>query len=229
MKTHSRYILLFTCLTVLFNFSSCKKKWSKPTEVSFKFQLNSNSNSGLIKFSDAYIMLNKTTVTGDRKQSPGHIDLEQTTNFPVSFSSSSPGAPIKFDIPQGTYNSITLKYETNTDQNGTSLQIKGIYTDSSGNPIPVLFIFSAGDNINIPAKNTSGGNDIVLVEGHPVSASIILNPNYWFASVSKSMMDNAELEDVGGVQTILITKDENDDLYGLIINRIKDGNQCVFN
>jgi len=228
-KTH-KYLLLFACLTAIFSFSSCKKKWKQPTDVSFKFLLNSNSNTGLVKFTNAYLFLNKISYTGDRKQSPTHIELQQQLNgLPINFSSGSASSALKFEIPQGTYSKIDIKYETISNQNATSLEINGTYVDSSGNTIAVQFIFPAADGITLTAKNASGGNEIVLIEGHPVTANITLNPNYWFASIPKSIFNDAEVEDKNGVQTISIDKDNNEDLYNLIVNRIKDGNECVFN
>ena len=230
MKKTTKYLFLLLLATAVFGLSSCKKKWKQPTEVSFKFQLNGNSNAGPVKFTNAYLLLNKVSVSADRKQSPPHVDLQQQlNNLALNFSTTPSSTVFKFDVPQGTYSNFNLKYETSTNQSGYSMLINGTYIDSTGNTLALQFVFSAADVMNLNAKNNSGGNEIVLVEGHPTTATINLNPNYWFAAISSDMLDEADQETINGVQTITIDFDTNDDLYNLIANRIKEGNQCIFN
>jgi len=231
MERVSKYVLV-----VLFSFgillsTSCQKKWKKPTGVVFNLQLGSNSASGPVNFTSGYMVLNKVSFTGERKQGVQHIALDQSysgTN-PVNFSGNATGIGINFDIPQGTYSQIDVNLETGTDTHGNSIQINGTFVDSLNHTYAVQFIFSAANSTTIRATNTSGGNEINLVADRPETATIIMNPSYWFAALSKSMMNKAEHETVGGVQTIQISNDENENLYSLIVNRIKDGNSVIFN
>lgn len=176
-------------------------------------------------------MLNKISFKGERKQGTQEISLYQqfSGNKPINFSDKAVGVGINFDIPQGTYSQIEITLETGTDIKGNSLQINGTYKDSLNNTLAVQFIFSAANITTMMATNTSGGNGIVLIADQPATATISINPAYWFASLSKSTMENAEHEKVGGVETIQISNDENEDIYNLIVSRIKDGNGVVFN
>ncbi|MGZ3863155.1 MAG: hypothetical protein ACXVPN_05065 [Bacteroidia bacterium] len=229
MRSSGKYYLALLLAILITGLSSCHKKWKKPTEVSFRFQLNQNSGNGQIKFTSASLFLSKMSVSADRKQSPPHIDLQQTVNSDATFFVSSPSPAYRFDIPQGSYSALNVKYETTGNQNSAALTINGTYTDSSGTTFAVQFRLSAGDVNTITAKNPSGGNEITLVEGHSANATIYLNPNYWFAASSANMMDDADVEIVNGVPTIIIDDDENEDIYELVVLRIKDGNECVFN
>lgn len=215
----------------IFSFSSCGKKWKKPTEVSFKFQLNSNSNSGLVKFTSGFLTLNKISFMGDRKQGQNHIDLNQSfnNNLQVNFSQTASSSGIIFDIPQGTYDKIEVQMGTDGDQTGTSLLIFGYYVNALNDTIALQFEFPADDAINIQAQNASGGNQIVLIEDQPSNPSVIMNPNYWFASVSQSMLDGATQNLILGVPTIVINDNDNSDIYELVADRLKDGNEIVFN
>ncbi|MBI4945499.1 MAG: hypothetical protein HY840_03755 [Bacteroidetes bacterium] len=176
-------------------------------------------------------MLDKVSFKGERKQGTKEVNLEQqfSSTMPIylSLNATSPG--IKFDIPQGTYSQIEIKLETSTDPSGTALQVNGTYLDSSNNDVAVQFTFSAADVTDIIAKNSSGGNQIVLIADQPATVTIIINPVYWFAPVSESILDEAAEDIENGVPVIQINKDKNQDIYNLIINRINDGCEAVFN
>lgn len=223
--------LTFILLSIaIFCFFSCGKKWKKPTETSFKFQLNSNSNSGLVKFTSGFLTLNKISFNGDRKQGQNHIELDQSfsSNLQVNLSQSITSSGIKFDIPQGTYSKMEIKMETDGDQTGASLLILGYYVNTINDTIALRFEFPADDAIQIQAKNSSGGNEIVLVEDCPVFPNVILNPNYWFSTVTQSELDSATQNIILGVPTIVINDSDNSDIYELVVDRLKDGNEIVF-
>ncbi len=225
-----KHLTLLVLTIALFSIFSCGKKWKKPTETSFKFQLNSNSNSGLVKFTSGFLTLNKISFSGDRKQGQNQIDLDQTfsNNLQVNLAQSAINSGIRFDIPQGTYNKMEIKMETDGDQTGASLLILGYYINTINDTIALQFEFPADDAIQIQAKNSSGGDQIVLVENRPVYPTVILNPNYWFATVPQSILESASQTLVNSVPTILINDNDNSDIYNLIVNRLESGNEIVF-
>ncbi|MGZ3866464.1 MAG: hypothetical protein ACXVC6_07275 [Bacteroidia bacterium] len=227
MKLFFKYITTSIALILAFALTSCHKKWKKPTDVSFRFQLNQNSNAGLIKFNHASLVLTKIYVSADRKQSPPHVYMQRSVNEKSDFFINSPSQAYRFDIPQGTYSSFNFKYETSNDENVAGLEVDGSYTDSSGATFAVQFVFSAGYINNLMAKNGSGANEITLVEGHSANGTVYLNPTYWFAPITGHIMNDADIETINGVPTILIDEDSNDGIYELVISRINDGNDCV--
>lgn len=230
MKTRIKHLTFLALSLAFFSLFSCGKKWKKPTDVSFKFQLNSNSNSGLVKFTSGFLTLNKISFNGDRKQGQNQIELDQTfsNNLQVNLSQNAIGSGIKFDIPQGTYDKMEIKMETDGDQTGTSLLIYGYYVNSINDTIALQFEFPADDAIKIQAKNSSGGNQIVLIEDQPSNPTVIMNPNYWFATVTQSELDSATQNIILGVPTIVINDNDNSDIYELIVDRLEEGNEIVF-
>lgn len=225
-----KHLTFLTLSVALLSVFSCGKKWKKPTDVSFKFQLNSNSNSGLVKFTGGFLILNKISFSGDRKQGQNHIELDQTfsSNLQVNLSQNTTGSGIKFDIPQGTYEKIEIKMETDCDQTGASLLIYGYYVNATNDTIALQFEFPADDAIKIQAKNSSGGNQIVLIEDQPSNPTVIMNPNYWFATVTQSELDSASQNIILGIPTIVINESDNSDIYELVVDRLKDGNEIIF-
>lgn len=209
--------------------TSCQKKWKKPTTASFNFQLSSSSGS-LTNFTSAYLNLNKISFNGVRSQGVQQISLDQQPgNMQVNYSQKASSTGIKFDIPQGTYSRISIDMVTSLDQKGNSLQVDGTYVDSLNKTFAVRFTFAASSVTSMLAVNSSGNNTVILVEGTPATATIVMNPTYWFSPISRKMMDSAEHEMINNVATIEISKDENESLYNLVVSRIKDGNSVIFN
>ena len=210
---------------------SCKKKWKKPASVTFSFQMNTNSSSGLVNFTSAYFLLNKFEYAGVREQGTTHVDFSKdfTPYSQININPTTPSSGIEFDIPQGTYDKIEVKcaIQEQPDTIPTFI-VNGTYIDTSNNPVPVQFIYDASEGFPIIAKNSSGGSQVVFVKDKSYSAKIIFNPKYWFEAIPKSMLDVAVTTTIGGVQTIIISEDYNSDIYQLVAGRIGDGNQLIF-
>ena len=67
------------------------------------------------------------------------------------------------------------------------------------------------------------------MEDKPSSTSIIFNPKYWFDVVPQGMLESATIVIESSVQTMIINDSSNLDIYELVIDRLKDGNQVFFN
>lgn len=220
-------------LLVVITFSSCeKKKWKKPTDVSFGFRLNSNSGNGLIKFSSGYFLLSRIDFSGDRNQgsSPVEFSKDYEPNSQIYFNPNVLSGSISFDIPQGTYTKIDMKVRTEEQQNNApTLIIYGTYINTISDTIAVRFEFTSGESFEIQGVNSSGGTEILLMEDKPSSTSIIFNPKYWFDVVPQSMLESATIVLESNIQTMIINESDNDDIYQLVVGRIKDGNELIFN
>lgn len=228
MKIIIKFLLVFVLSITLLWLNSCGKKWKKPTAVTFKFQLNSNSSSAWIKFTSATITLNKIYFSGNRKQGQNQVDLQQSyTNSITIFPSSSSGN-IQFDIPQGTYNQIDVKLEMDEDPTGASLLVNGYYINYSSDTIAIQYTLPLDKVLNMRAKNSSGGNEIVLIEDKPSTANIIMNPTYWFSSVSESSLYWASYSYINGVPTVLIDEDNEVSIYESVTSNVTGGNEVVF-
>ena len=92
----------------------------------------------------------------------------------------------------------------------------------------MIFDFSADDALKISAQSAIGGAEILLQEDKPTNATLIFNPNYWFAAISQSDLDSAVQSIIDGVSTIVISDDENADIYDIIVGRLEEGNKAIF-
>lgn len=222
------YFLLF--IAAVFFKSSCSKKWKQPTDVYFEFQLNSNSNNGLVKFSDGSINLNKVTFTGERSQDVKNIAEDQnfSDNQLVRFDLNSTSSGIKFNIPQGTYSKMNIDFAANANQTESSITINGTYINSVSNDTnAVQFQLLDNQIFNFSAKNSNGSSEINLIEGYSSTITMILNPNHWFGQITATMLDTSVVDNSTSEHTIFINKNENSYLYNLIISRINENNEAV--
>lgn len=221
--------ILFFSLLIVFLFS-CKKKWQRTAKTNVEFVLAEPANSDLINIKTGSIFLNRTEFVGERQQS-NNVSFtdypQQTINFTANM-----GSPlISYDIPQGTYSSISMEFELSKQSFGNNLFFAGVY--KSLNPtsglVPIRFELNEVVLFKSSAFNSNGGNEIVLLEKKTSNVQVILNPSSWFNVVSPNMFDTAYRTDVGGQPTILINDSVNSSIYNIVLNRLGLGTKIVFN
>lgn len=229
-----KYIYLKYCLVLIFVviLASCDKdkdKWKLPVDVNFKVDINrSPSKAGALVFTGGELVLSEFEFDGERMQGEDVYFYNSYENgLVVPFDPNVSNAELEFDIPQGTYTKIDIYFRAE-GYGDKSIIIEGYYTDSLGTSNPVLFEFEEVEIYKAVAKDISGSNEIILQEGVPYTAKIILDPVYWFQSVSTKMLDDAELVDVNGVPTILINDWYNEAIFDLVMDRVDEGSMVVF-
>lgn len=221
------YIPVIVILFSLFIIESCGKKWKETTDCSFKFDIAKEYGSNNMQFNAGYMILRKIKFTGDRKQGDD-VDFSNDIYTQTDFSTGNISAAVKYDIPQGTYTSIDLEIEVHDEGSVPSIQLNGNYINSVTDTISVLFQFFSGETFKIQGKTQSGSSQIVLIEGTSSTAQITYDPVYWFGTVTKNMLDNAELTNISGVPTIVISNDENENIFDYVSDRIDESNKAIF-
>lgn len=220
--------LVLSCLC--FTFSSCKKKWQETAKVNFQFSFVQPAATDHVFFNSGSIFLSRVSFSGKRTQA----DDVSFTNYPaktVNFSSYSGAPAISYDIPQGTYSTVNMDFELGKDNLGNCIILTGNY--NSPNPhvgiVPIRFEFNAGQVLSASAQNASGGSEVSLSKSNTTSVSVILNPVFWFASITPSTLDSAPQTNVGGQLTLVINPASNLNIYNNILSRIGQGTKLVFN
>lgn len=208
-------------------FSSCEKKWKRPTTLEIGFKLETDSYSSLVRFNEGSIYLSNFNFNGSRKQGSPEVELDKTLSSNEELSDTYSDAGFTLDVPQGTYTRIDFEFGADCDNTGSSVVMNGMYINSVNDTLYVKFEMAADENFKIRAQSTSGSEEIVFVEDIHKKATITLNPDYWFATISSSLLDNATITVIDDENVILISEDENNDIYNLIVNRMKDGNKII--
>lgn len=227
----SKFFWLPFIIAVVSIFSCGKKKeqWKLPTKVSFKMDIDrSASANGQLVFSNGSIRLADFRFDGKREQGDDvYFTKPFSSGLNIAFNANNTIAELNFDIPQGTYNKISVSFQSFSDTNNC-LSVSGIYKNPTGTDYPIVFEFKKTQYFSIVAENNSGSNQIVLDKDVAATATIILNPVHWFQIVPFGMFNSAALTNMNGRATILINENLNDNIYNLVISRLNESVKVIF-
>lgn len=219
MKQLKRVFYFIITASVLFG---CKKsELKKPTEVVFMVDINKEATmNGNLFFTDGEIVIRSLAFDGVRiKGDDVYFEKEFEGGLVAPFSSVSENNLLKFDIPQGSYTSIRIDFESE-QSDFQKIKINGSYKNSSNVIVPITVEVEIIEFYDKIAKNAQGTTTIDLVAGSPSKAIIRLNPVFWFSTVASTQLDNADVTVINGVATILINSTVNSDLYDLLDDKV---------
>jgi hypothetical protein len=218
-------LILF--LSVLVLVVSCNK-WKQPTDTQFYVDINRTPTiGGQLTFTGGQMILSNFEFEGEREKGG---DVSFITNYgsglTIPFDLTNTNPELNFDIPQGVYNRIALVLTTGSS--GEVILVEGTYAYNGGGTVPFRFIFADTEEFEIEAEDDDGGT-IVLDKDAISPAKIVLDPTHWFAPVPSSFFENATLTDVNGVNTIVIDKNNNEDIYDIVLDRLEETAAVIFN
>lgn len=222
---------ILVILLYSFCFYSCKKdKWDEPTNVKFIVDINRTPGlGGKLTFSKGTIVLENFSFDGDRVQGDDvYFSNSYSTGLNISFNSNATVGELNYDIPQGTFTRIKIAFSTYGSTNDNHIVIEGIFNSSMGNDYPIRFEFKAKESFSVISQNSSGSSEIILKKDNPMTPKIIFDPVYWFLPVSQNLLNNADIVDIGGIQTILINSSTNTEIFDIVASRIGDEVKITF-
>ncbi|MCF6366214.1 MAG: hypothetical protein L3J35_08435 [Bacteroidales bacterium] len=239
-----RKTILFSAGLFLLLFFSCDRNniLKVPVDLNFQFVLNDSkniNNSLLIKRGE--LIIDNFTFDGEREEGS---DVFFSKTFPEGLkmiSNSSSNIPeLSFQIPQGIYSKISVSFETLKIINADDMKntkdsypapcilIEGEYTNAGNEVFLLRFEFLLKEYFNIIATGQNENSSIVFNSEFPANAKIIINPDYWFQTITDTMLEEADVSGYKGpMPTILISYDNNEDIYSIVVNRIKDSVKIV--
>jgi hypothetical protein len=220
-----KYIFISSLLIAI----SCNK-WKKPSDIKFYVDIDKTSTlGGQLNFTGGTFVLEYFDFEGKRKQGDDvYFTKDFTNGLSIPFNGSQPVSELEFMIPQGEYERIDVGMRTFDDNNTICILVEGTYTYTGGGSIPFRFEFEDSEQFKIRAENDNGGN-IVLDKDVLSPAKIVLDPDHWFEVVPISYFENADTFNVNGTNTIVINKNDNDNIYNLVVDRIDETALIVFN
>ncbi|MBI3135475.1 MAG: hypothetical protein HYZ14_12435 [Bacteroidetes bacterium] len=221
----NKVILVLAVATLI----SCKK-WKEPTEVGFYMDITETSSiDGQLTFTGGEIVLEYFEFDGERQKGD---DVFFTKDFQdgltIPFDETMKIEAMDFVIPQGIYKRLDIRFKTSDDLTEVSLVVTGNYSFSGGGSVPVRFEIENTQSFEARAEAEDGA-DIVLDKDIYSPAKIILDPAYWFEPVPASSFDDADLTDIEGVNTLLISKDVNEEIYNMVLDRVDEAVVILFN
>lgn len=232
-------------LTPVFFFPGCEdaSEFNEPVSIDLFFRQGNNTTD------NNYLVFNKTTIAvstinffGARVQGSDIIfDAPPPNNFGIyELTRQNPDVLIaSFDIPQGEYNQ--MRWETSTieinedyyedffdeeleeyiDIDDYGVIFQGTYQNLQGTLIKIFIAIEPGDLLSFNTQGSQPEGQPVTVFGSSIyNTYLILNPYLATASISRSDLENAEIEDDDDLMYIEISPDENESIYERIVFRL---------
>lgn len=211
--------------------SGCKKsELKKPADVSIQMDINRAFNSEEnLSFNSGYIRIAEFSVEGTRQEG---APVEMSKSFPggllIQFNANLSISELDLEIPQGNYTDLDIEFDTFDDNDEPTIQVSGIYTNSSSQTFPVLFQFESSETFSINGESENGEAVIILDKNIPSHTLIQFDPQYWFDIVTNSMWNNADMTMVEGTLTIVISDSHNEDIYDIVADRVDEATEATF-
>lgn len=227
LRKDIRIFSFFLALTL----ASCEKdELTQPVEVNFNFKLDRETpvNQSLT-FQSGTMNIQAISFIGERESGDdiGFVsDFETIVHANLATGNTDP--IIRFDIPQGNYTRIRLAIDPETDT--PDIILKGTYIRPLlATPVPVQLEIDLPGQLDLTAKSSTGATNIVLRKDSRTTVDVFLNPARWIADIPLLSFDVAELQNISGVPSILISKDFNPELYTKLGLLVETSAEAVFN
>lgn len=210
-------------------FSCQKDELTQPAKVTLRFMLDRQpSQNESISFQGGSMDIESIVFAGDRDNGE---DITFISDFGTvvraDLSSGNTDPLIEFDIPQGTYNEITLFVDP--DDPAPDIVINGKYIPALlGNPTPVQLEIDLPGHLSIAAASLDPGDEMILRSDSRATIEIFLNPSHWFANIPLLALEAAELSEISGVPSIVISKDLNPEIYSQLSTLIQASAEGIF-
>lgn len=242
-------------LAALICWSCSKDEYTKPVGINLQMEIE-NYEVGIterqevnsIHIEEGRYLLSEVEFKGYRESGEDYFfekEFEEGLEAPMA--AGMPATAFHFDMPQGLYEriSISLKVEESADDEDdsdddrededdrpfdedASLILYGTYTNAREQQIPLIFVYNYDDTFDFTAKAANAEEVIMVGNGQQVSASLRFNPSYWLQLINSRMLESAELSSVNGVETIILSEEQNSQLFDLLASRIKSASALSF-
>ncbi len=238
----TRTQIILGMLTMILCFSGCTEKddLTLPVNVDFRIGITENTfKNDYLTFTGGETGIHRISFDGKREAGEDvYFETDPRVNFPTAtFSSPLETASLSdFDIPQGIYNymkwEIDLKAisvdvlidddddDFDSDYPDTGLTLTGFYTSLSGVSIPFIIAIDVAEQLNVRSYDADGNSTIVLSVDKDYEAVMSLDPAYAFGSISRESLEEADISDDSGTDIMIISSEENEDLYEVLSYRI---------
>jgi len=225
--------LFFPALLFLFLGACSKEEFTKPADVNFVFQMNQQLNDGkFLRFEEGIYRFDKIEFDGERESGGDVFFISDFVNqISADLDDQTTNQPVTFDIPQGIYQKIELRFDTEIKAPDDHMMIfEGLFNSARRKrEIPVRVEIDLSATIEVIAESKSGGLDIVLSQDKTNVAEVKIDPIFMFQLSNSRSLESADLIEENGEELILINENFNVVIYDRLINRLERATQVIFN
>jgi hypothetical protein len=238
LMIHSKISLLSISLVLFISGCIEKDELTLPVKVDLMIGISENSSKDeYLTFTGGKIGVKRIQFEGKR-EAGGDVFFETDPKMnlpPLTFNTSAQPVVISdFDIPQGIFNymkwdinlkgilidELTYDDDDDIDSPYIGLVISGTYSYLSRSSIPFIIAIDDTEQLSVKSFDPEGNSQVVLSVNKDYEAILILDPAYAFHSISRESLEEADVSDDSGTPIIVISSDENEDLYEDLLYRI---------
>lgn len=219
MKLHLRLIFSCCLLITILSMIGCDKEdaFKNPTSVAFNLGMDYQGVGGSdeLTFSDGYIVLRSFSVIGRRVNAEGfEFTREFSAGLKIPFNNSLTLEDLNFDLPQGDYEALTIRFET-LGSNAVNLFLDGeyVYNNPLKTPSTVHLKWNAAQQFEVNMTDLAGNTAFSLTENKLEQPNIIFDVKSWFTNTTEMMLENASFVTNNGKQTMTIDNSTNTNLF----------------
>jgi hypothetical protein len=215
-------------MMILLITSCTKTELKKPTEIKFGFKANSNVESGF-HFTQGSVNVCHITIEGNRIEGDDiYFNRPFDTPIETDLNGSSEIQEFRFDIPQGEYNQLSFSFLLKESNEMPSINLKGMYHSDTNPPVSVSFQLDNDQYFDL-VVSAKEQNQVILNHEQSRTGDVIFNLDYWFGAITHSMMENATIENINGLEHVAISSVQNVNIYNVVLNRINQTDEVILN
>lgn len=206
-------------LGIFFLLGCNKNELKEPINLEVNLSLNNDTeNMEHLYFSGGFIYLSSFSFEGKREGADDvFFEKEWSEGKLLALSSSD---NLSFQIPKGNYFITAAQFELFDDNDNITLRIEGEFNNENDLK-PLIFEFSSNEYFSIIDDTELEVNSDLLYQ-------IVLDPVFWFSTITKADLTNANTRSIGGRETIYIGENFNENLYDIIIDKLDESLEVSF-
>lgn len=199
-----------------------------PVEVQYYLEVDQAVQAdAYFTFTGGSLLLQTFAFDGRREQAdPVYFEKEYSQGLAIPFSASQPIASFNFQLPQGTYSRVEIELELLESEK--SLEVYGKYENMEGEEIPFHFQTSSDFTFEMEGRSDKDGQYIVLKQEDQPEARMLIQPEAWFGAIPRPMLEEAELTSVNGIPTLMISEEQNEDIFDLLADAMESTQSLQF-
>lgn len=219
----NKVLLIITgLLTIGLLLASCGKDdvLKEPTQVGICFALNSDGVGGSdrLVLDNGYVVLGSFEVEGQRKRGASfHFKRTFPNGLRFDFNAMNRVEDLVFDLPQGEYENLTVRFSTLEQVGNPCLVVGGNYTYRQPINGSAWVDISWGASKSFERTvTTAQGTPIFVLDENAKMITLSIQPKLWFQNISEVKLEQARCTTQSRGQVMLIDQSNNDNMFQTI-------------
>lgn len=215
-------LIIAGLLTIGLLLTSCSKDniFKEPSQVGVCFALNSGGVGGSdrLALSNGYVILGSMELEGERKRGASfHFKRTFPTGLRLDFNATNRVEDLLFDLPQGEYEKLTVRFSTLAQTGNPCLLVGGnyAYRQAASGSSWVDISWESSKSFECIVTTTQG-TPIFTLDENSKMITLSIQPKLWFQNISEIKLEQAYCTTQPRGQVMLINQNNNNNMFQTI-------------